>query len=250
MREIKNLRKRDGFLLKSIYSVRFCIYFVIITGSDFLFMISSNYDSFIEGIIGIDQKTFIENPLLLPYSWLLLHFGLLIVFNDFLTRDLFEYNQNLLVKIGRRSGLWIGKVCSGIASLASVYSICFLEKMLIWKLWIMKESPDLLKEVNVRTILYSMILSFCGSLFLYLVYNFLILCFKNQMLSFLCCVCIILVGLPTKAWYIPVNSMMLERSQPLAGVSYSIAALILFGGAGVWIIDKIDLLKRENEDGK
>ena len=66
-REFKILIRRDLFLLRQKYGRRFLAFILVTAAIDLLLVIGFKSDIFTEGIVGLTQKSYMENPLLLPY---------------------------------------------------------------------------------------------------------------------------------------------------------------------------------------
>ena len=248
MNEFKFLLKRDFLRLEQKYIKRLMIYVGILAGIDFLLLISAQDFIFKESIVGIQYEIFRENPLSLPYTWLFLQVGIIIILHDFVTEDLFCFAANYIVKIKRRSNFWLSKMAAGLCVTAILGFIHFSEKNLIRSFMnFVSEPPGEL--ISYSNILRGCLLNVACMAIMFCLYSLASLWFR-EVCSFFICAGILVIGLPSNFLWFPVNRLMLVRGSVFDGMVYCIFISLLLTITGIIKIKKIDLLKKgENYGG-
>ncbi|MDD3745423.1 MAG: hypothetical protein PHD70_02985 [Anaerostipes sp.] len=237
MREITILIKRDLILMRRIYWKKSLIFFGLTSLFDILIVFADKKDIFIENIMGMTQEHFLGNPLLLPYGWLFLLFGLLVVFYDFLSFDLFEGTQHIMTKVKKRTSLWFSKIITGGIAAIVIGMFQFLIHV-VANQWL---------HLNINVLGKASIVTIFSMWTIYVCYQLLVL-YLNYIIAFIVMSIWVVGGLSTNSPLALVNSMMLLRNSMTACVKGCGIIIIFCIIVGAVSINRIDLLEREEKN--
>ena len=231
-REFKILIRRDLFLLRQKYGRRFLAFILVTAAIDLLLVIGFKSDIFTEGIVGLTQKSYMENPLLLPYIWFYRQFGILVILYDFVSEDLFHYSGSYMVKIKNRGHYFLAKICAG--GMAAVFlGVVFLMEVLI----------------SMGVIGKAALLQIFGMTMLFSLFALLTLIIR-EITAFLTVLIVTAAGLPLYSGAAIINHMMEIRADLAVSLLYCSALIVLAAWGGSRRIKIIDLLRREDQDGR
>lgn len=247
-REFKILIRRDLFLLRQKYGRRFLAFILVTAAIDLLLVIGFKSDIFTEGIVGLTQKSYMENPLLLPYIWFYRQFGILVILYDFVSEDLFHYSGSYMVKIKNRGHFFLAKICAG--GMAAVFlGVVFLMEVSIMQ-YLMKfrlgQDYDL---ISMGVIGKAALLQIFGMTMLFSLFALLTLIIR-EITAFLTVLIVTAAGLPLYSGAAIINHMMEIRADLAVSLLYCSALIVLAAWGGSRRIKIIDLLRREDQDGR
>ena len=238
MIKFRSLIQRNILFAATRLRFKILAFFGILSGTDFFAILSGTYSTFYKSIFGITQTEFKQSFGLIPYSWLYILFGILIIFNDDIIYDLYSISANLIIKLKRRSMFVIGKMMTEILFIIVFHLLLILEKMVfIIALHDANELPSAMQ------IIYFGILNLFASIFLCLMFHFFVLLFKNTIFSFILCLFVIVIGLPFRSHLFPIQFMMLSRTHLVPGIVYCLVGSIILFCINILLFHNIDLLE-------
>lgn len=233
MHTIKILLKRDIELGKSTERRRFFLFLISMLLLDISTVLAGKVMIFIRGIEGITAEEFLSFPGSMPYVWIWMNIGSVLISFDIVRKDIFVHASNIIVKLKHRYYFWMSKMLYGVCLTFLITTIIVIEKVML---------IALLQRQYVSIVFFSYqemfkvyLYTFLCSYSLYSIYHTISL-FENEIFAFLLTVIVVLIGMPMKASFLFTNVFMLSRTDGFGGVLVTIIVV-----AGSFLIGAVKI---------